>query len=410
MKNLSYSKIWLFIFLIAFSPTGIFGQDVLEVTPNFTPSPRGAVDWFYTRPNFYDTKLPPEQKALLAPLPEDQTAHESFLKQKNTGIARLQPQGRYAITGRTVSVHETVKMRLPILGGAAYYSFTEKTNKLGPWSDLYLANNRFYAAVTGKTMGVLSDQDNVALGNDGHGLYTVRSRYAVGALTQLGDIPLASVTLSTPGVVFLTKLSPPKNYVGFVQLTEDLAQGLTVGDFTYRFVSEVKPDTTYLFRSILYKRDGAVVEPNEPYHRFKRLYNLAYDGSDVLVAFRVIRIHENGSVTILWKKLQSFGASTIKGNAQKYTYNDIKQLLKQQLIKGMTITEVIAFLDVNKIEHLDYVETSEVRNNRSENSGIIDASIPEIERIIDARFELRIRFSFNEKRQLVSWTMKKIRM
>jgi hypothetical protein len=44
----------------------------------------------------------------------------------------------------------------------------------------------------------------------------------------------------------------------------------------------VKPDSTYLLRS------------------------LNYDESDVLVAFRVVRIDSDGSVTILWKLLQKF--------------------------------------------------------------------------------------------------------
>jgi hypothetical protein len=409
MNNLSFSKAALVIFVIAFFPTDILGQEDSEVILNRAPEPRGSVDWLMSRPNFYDRKMTAEQQALFVPLPEDQVAHASFLKQKNTGIVHLQPQGRYAITGRTVSINEPAKVRLPILGGGAYYSFTEKTNKLGPWSELYLANNRFYVAVTGKTMGVLSDQDNVALGNDGHGFYTISSRYAVGLLTELGDLPLASVTVKTPGLDFLTKLAPPKKYADLAELIEKVSQGFTVDNFTYRLASEVKLNTTYVLRSILYKKDGWLVEPSEPYHRLY-LSNLGYDGSDVLAVFRFNRLHEDGSITILWKRLHTSGASKITGRTQKHTYDSIKQLLNEQLTKGMTLTQVIALLDVNKIEHGEYFEISEVRNNRSENSGRVDASIPEIERRVDARFELRIRFTFNEKRELVDWIMKKIRM
>lgn len=395
----------LLIFLIALFPINIFGQDDV---PMFSPSPHGAIDWFRIRPNFYDTKLTDEQKALLAPLPEDRVTYEAFLKQKNTGIFRIHPRGKYEITGRTISVADAAKMNLPILGGGAYYSFTEKTNKLGPWSDIYLENNRLYALVTGKTIGIPNPSDDLSSLPNEHGLYAGRSRNAVGILTELGDVPLAAVNLTTPGLDYLTKLAAPKKYADLVELSEKTSQGFTIGQFTYRSASDVRLHTTYALRSMLYKRGGLMVFPNEPYYRL-RLFSLGYDGSDILVAFRIIRRHEDGSLTILWKRLQSFEAAKIKDSFQQYTYDTIKQLLDQQLVKGMSYTQVMAFLDANHIEHTEYVETSEVHNNVSVNSGTVIATIPKIERGIAVTFDLHIQFVFNDKRELVKWVLKKSR-
>jgi hypothetical protein len=391
--------------LLLLLPIISFGQDDV---PMFSPPPRGSLDWLRIRPNFYDTKLTAEQKALLAPLPEDQSANQVFLKQKNTGIFRLHPKGKYEISSRTVSVNEPLQTRLPILGGGAYYSFTEKTNKLGPWSDIYLENGRLYALVTGKTIGVPNKLDDLSPANDGYGLYAGRSRNAVGLLTELSDLPLASVTLTTPGVEFLNKLSPPQTYADLVELTEKISQGFTVGDFAYRSVIDVRLERTYVLRSILYKRNGVVVYPYEPYHRLQ-LKSLAYDGSDTLVAFRIIRRHTDGSVTILWKRLQAFRASKIKGNFQQYTFDAIKQLFNQQIVKGMKLTQIVAFLDANNIEHSDYVEASANKGKAPENQGFVSVTLPEIERKAFAVYDLTIYFFFNEKRELINWSGEKIR-
>jgi hypothetical protein len=241
-----------------------------------------------------------------------------------------------------------------------------------------------------------------------HGLYNGRLRNAVGLLTELGDVPLASITPTTPGVDYLNKLSPPQKYADLVELIERISKGFTIGQFTYRPMSDVRLNTTYVLRSILYKRGGVMVFPGEPYHRL-RLASLGYDGSDTLVAFRVVRRHEDGSLTILWKRLKSFEAAKIKDNYQQYAYGIIMQALEQQLIKGMNHAQVIAFLDTNKIEHTDFTEVAAKDGLRPQIKGVIFATIPHIERKLSAIFDLNIKLFFDDKKELVDWVAEKNR-
>ncbi len=406
MAHTPYLKACLLIFLIFLTLGSVFGQ--IDDAPLFSPSPHGAVDWFGSKKNFYDTKLTEEQKVMLAPLPEDMALYGAFLKQKDTGIVRLHPRGKYEITGLTVSVDELPKMRLPILGGGAYYSFIESTNGFGPWSEIYLDNDRLYAFVTGRVIGLSNKLGDTPLTREDTNLYSSRSGKAIGIFTKLGDVPLASVTVMTPGLDFLTRLSPPQNYAELIELSAKSSQGFAAGGFTYGSVSDITPDTTYVLRSILYKKTGIEVHPNEPYYRL-RPSMLGYGGSDILVAFRIIRRHEDGSVTILWKRLEKFRKPEIKGAAQKYTYKDIKQLIARDIVKGMSLSQVFTFLETHDIERLNYVEVSQEAGVAPEIKGFVFAAIVEIERKAQIFFDVSMRFAFNEKKELMNWTVQKNR-
>src|SRR5262249_25866369 len=160
----------------------------------------GTIYWDRLRPNFYDTKLTDAQKAMLAPLDEDHAAFADFLRQENTGIFRLHPKGKYE-PGMTISAKQAERdLILPIMGGRCYYSFTEKTNKRGRWSEICLDGNQLLAGVTPKSIGLL---------------------------TELGDVPLADATLATPGVGYLAKLTAPKAYADVTALIKKCLNGFT---------------------------------------------------------------------------------------------------------------------------------------------------------------------------------------
>ncbi|MBI3649428.1 MAG: hypothetical protein HY231_00075 [Acidobacteria bacterium] len=346
-----------------------------------TPQPRGEVNWIGTRPNFYDTKLTDEQKVLLAPLPQDQERFAAFLKQKNTGLVRLHPKGKYE-PGRTVSVEQAATdMILPLLGGGAYYSFTEKTNKLGPWSEICLEENRLLAGVANNALGLFLD---------------------------LGDVALEALTQTTAGVNFLLRLAPPKRYAEMVELAEKSSHGLEADGFVYRSVVSVKLNTTYVLRSIIYQKDGFVVHPHEPYYRL-RFASLGYDGANTVVAFRVLRRHEDGSVTILWKRLQKFAALKLKRNASSSTFTEIKQWLDREMVHGLSLPRVRELLEAQRIEHTDYVEPSATDEVPAGTVGMIYATIPEIERQLRRVVDLNIRFSFSTKGELLEVAVQKSR-
>lgn len=91
-----------------------------------------------------------------------------------------------------------------------------------------------------------------------------------GMLSLLGDVPLESVNLETPAAQALA-MPPTKSARNRSQLP-------------------LKPNSTYLLRSFDDSR------------------------SDVLVAFRVVRVDTDGSAIILWKLLKSFPLKQVAGN------------------------------------------------------------------------------------------------
>ena len=89
-----------------------------------------------------------------------------------------------------------------------------------------------------------------------------------GILVDLGNVPLENLTVESPAVQPLAK---HQVFTSQHQTTNDLARRLPV-----------KADHTYLLRSI------------------------NYNNSDVLVAFKVVRIDSDESAVILWKLMQNY--------------------------------------------------------------------------------------------------------
>ena len=99
------------------------------------------------------------------------------------------------------------------MGGGAYYSFTERTHKFGPWSDIHLEGNRLAASPTSKSVGVMTD---------------------------LGDVPLDSVEIDPAGVGFIAKLVPPKTYSDLAGLHRKAFRGFDANGFAYGSVVTTK--------------------------------------------------------------------------------------------------------------------------------------------------------------------------
>jgi hypothetical protein len=346
-----------------------------------SPNPPGQPPpWDRLRPTFYDKALTESQKKILYPSPEDEAAYSAFLSAGNSGMFRLLPKGKYEFSS-TVAADRDPNTILPVLGGGAYYSFTQRTNKYGPWSDIRLENNRLFVGITNK---------------------------AIRIITALGDVRLESVTTDTPGLRFLVGLVPPKTYSGMAELHRIVAQGVESSGFVYASVTDAVPNTTYALRSISYQKDGYLVYPNEPYTRL-RFARIGYDGSDVVVAFRVLRRNEDGSLDILWKRIQKSQNPKIKGDPPRLSFNSVKQLMEREIHRDFTATEVIEFLDLNGIEHSDYVGAYKDENAPMGADGLVSATIPGIERRVRAIFDLNIQFYFTDQRKLIDYGLKKER-
>ena len=201
------------------------------------------------------------EKALLAPAIEIEQKFADFLRLPDTGLIRMYPPLRR----RVISVADLATGRRPGFGMyASLYSFSKAKHgnglngyvdpRLG-WAELRLLNGRFITGFTGEALGVL---------------------------VALGDVPLEAVTPETYGVTGLTNITPPADYFEAANLSRRNRAGFALERFRYGSSLPVAENMTYVLRSTSNKR------------------------ADILVGFRVVRVDENGSVTLIWHKLKIY--------------------------------------------------------------------------------------------------------
>jgi hypothetical protein len=166
---------------------------------------------------------------------------------------------------RVISVTDLATGRRPGFGMyASLYSFSKEKHgnglngyvdpRLG-WAELKLINGRFITGFTGEALGVL---------------------------VALGDVPLETVTPESFGVTGLTNITPPADYFEAASLSRRNRAGFDLARFRYGRSLPVSENMTYALRSTSNRR------------------------ADVLVAFRVVRVEENGSLTLIWRKLKVY--------------------------------------------------------------------------------------------------------
>jgi hypothetical protein len=191
-------------------------------------------------------KMKALENRLLVVSAEDKAAFADFLKQPGTGLIRLLPREKY-------------EMKLPISGGGAYYSFTRLTHEYGRGSDIGFEQGKFKSGFAG---------------------------FDIGFFISLGDLPLEAITPENAEVNALAEYQAPPTEAEIRAQQRQTHQGIKLGEFTATSRLPAKVGTTYALRS------------------------LDFDVSDVLVAFRVIRQDQDGSVVLLWKTLKKFPTPT----------------------------------------------------------------------------------------------------
>lgn len=204
-----------------------------------------------------------EHKRRLSPTAAEKDRFATFLRQPHSGLVRLLPQSNCENDPRVVQVGNACLEAIPpIPGGGSFYSFGSSEHESAQFADVWLKDGMFRVGVADAALGVL---------------------------TALGDVPLESVTLQTAEVVYLNEFSPPTTVAEAKRQYAQSNAGFRVRGHAYGLTAQVKPDTTYALRSIMYKADGSLNKSRKP--------------ADVLVAFRVVSKAEDGSVTVLWREL-----------------------------------------------------------------------------------------------------------
>jgi hypothetical protein len=186
------------------------------------------------------------KRGLLAPSAQDRQAHESFLRERNTGLVRLMPRELYDWE------MYTTRKQVAVRGGGSYYSFAHLTHAYGYGSDLGLERNVLRVGFAGADFGIL---------------------------TTLGDVPLEGITRSDARIKFVVDYQVPARESAARSEVRRFQKGITVDGALYSSRLPVSVNATYILRSV------------------------NYDQSDVLVAFRVVRKDNDGSIIILWKSL-----------------------------------------------------------------------------------------------------------
>jgi hypothetical protein len=200
---------------------------------------------------------------------EDINKYAAYLGTNNSGLIRLHDASKCVSGKNIVNLEEPCPSNF-IFGKGTSYSFrTQKYRGLN-FSDLQLFNQNLY------TVGLNTQ----------------------GILTKIGDIALDKVSIETNGVKQLHGFVPSSDYTKANGEIKAFFNGVRAGSYIYKKESPVKENETYILRSIAYK--GKVIERRGPF-KINILDNDKRD--DVIVAFRVVRKHEDGSVTLLWKEI-----------------------------------------------------------------------------------------------------------
>ena len=190
------------------------------------------------------------EKAYLSPAEEDQVQFSEFLRTPNTGLVRLLPRQKF-----DSDVYKENQRSMTLRGGGAFYSFSRLTHEYGGGSDLALDQGQFWVGFAGTDYGFFTD---------------------------LGDVPLESVSVETPAAAVFGAYKAAKDEAAARTEYRRLVSTVDLGGIPIRNRVPVRGNSTYLLRSVGYLR------------------------SDVLVAFRVVRMDADGSVTILWKMLKKY--------------------------------------------------------------------------------------------------------
>lgn len=193
------------------------------------------------------------EQRFLSPSEDDRATYADFLRQRDTGLIRLLPREKFG--------NHSLKRGLTMNGGGAFYSFTRLTHEYGHGSDIALEQGYLSTGFAGANYGIM---------------------------TSLGDIPLENVTSDT--VQFMASHAPAADEPKARIEQRRWQTGETIEGTKYAERLLLKPNTTYVLRSI------------------------DYDRSDMLVAFRVVRVDNDDSATILWKLLRKYPTPRLARN------------------------------------------------------------------------------------------------
>ena len=215
---------------------------------------------------------------VIAPDPRLEAEYAEFLKLPETGIFRLVPDAGCAPNSKVVSAREDcLKYSMPGAGNS--FSFRTENYRIRRLAD------------------VTYDGSNL----------NVTGVFMHGFMTKLGDISIGSVTLDSPGMKFIADFKPSTSAADVAHIDAAFRTGIEVRGYRYAMGLPAEPGATYAYRGVAYRGKVVRVAAGVRYNE------LDYDKrEDVIVAFRVVERSEDGSITIVWRRLAEYDAPRIK--------------------------------------------------------------------------------------------------
>lgn len=218
------------------------------------------------------------EMAVLLPSPRVLSQYSTFLRAPNTGVFRLVPDAGCAPSDKVINASEhCLKYTMPGAGNS--FSFRTERHRIKNLADITLAGDRL------KIPGVFM-----------HGM-----------MADIGDVPIETVSLTSPGMRFISGFEPSTNAGSVIEIDSKLSRGAELDGFRYSKEAAAAENSTYVFRAVAYRgkvmRSARGVAYNE----------LDYDRrKDVIVVFRIAERDSDGSVTIVWKELADLESPKIK--------------------------------------------------------------------------------------------------
>lgn len=210
-------------------------------------------------------------KNLLKPDEKDYAENKEFLDKSKTRIAKLFPDlkcSKYLIEIGNVPCLQVFQM----VGQGAYYSFRYKSNMETAMSEIGFQKGEFFV------LDFFSPKFKL-----------------LGFFTDLGDFPIESLDKNSTQLANLKNYHLPKTNAELISEKAKLTEGVRLGNDTLNSKTKVKLNNTYGLR---------LVNWTDGYY--------GGEDNDLLIALRVVRANEDGSLVFIWREIQRKGSPKLR--------------------------------------------------------------------------------------------------
>lgn len=211
--------------------------------------------------------IDPKEKKLVEPDVADLVAFRDVLSKPGYRIVKLlDSKCETGTDRRVVNIADGCLRTIP--GDGADFSFRRRDYSIAETADLKIKNGKFVAG----------------------------SVFIQGLMVSLGTLEIEKIDLHSEGAKYLASFEPATDCDGAKAQTAEINGGIINGRSLISAMTEIKPNQTYVLRSIAYRVNLQVEDKRR----------------DIIVAFKVVRQDEEGNVTLIWKELQNKESPKLK--------------------------------------------------------------------------------------------------